>query len=96
MNDPELQDEVATSFLSHKEMYEEAIRKGVLVLQKLRKMEEEGKIGYIMGWYIMGGMTANAINKQGAPMNLHTTMFLPAILGHGTEEQQERWYEKAR
>lgn len=96
LNDPELQDKVPTSYLSHKEIYEEALKKGVLVLQKLRKLEDEGKIGYIMGLYVMAGMTANAINKLGAPMALHTNMFLPAILGHGTIAQQERWYERAR
>ena len=96
LNDPELQDGVPTSFLSHKEVYEDSLRKGVLILQKLRKLEEQGLIGYIMGLHVIGGMISKAIIKEGTPMALHTAMFIPAIEGHANEQQQARWLEKAK
>lgn len=45
MNDPELQDKVATSYLSHKEVYEEAIRKSTVTLKKLKQLQVEGHGG---------------------------------------------------
>lgn len=45
LNDPELQDKVPTSYLSHKEVYEESIRKSTIVLKKLKALEAEGNGG---------------------------------------------------
>lgn len=39
--DPELQT-MDMSYLSHKEKYEEAIRRATLVLQKIKKLQSEG------------------------------------------------------
>lgn len=39
LNDPELQDKVATSYLSHSEVYEEAIRKATVTLRKIKELE---------------------------------------------------------
>lgn len=38
MKDPELQDKVPSEFLSHKQKYEEAVRKACVVFKKLEKM----------------------------------------------------------
>lgn len=45
LNDPELQDEIPPAYLSHKEVYEYAIRKSTLIFKKIRQLQEEGKDG---------------------------------------------------
>lgn len=45
LNDPELQDEIPNEYLSHKEMYENAIRKSTIILRKIRKLKGEGMGG---------------------------------------------------
>lgn len=45
LDDPELQDEIPMSYLSHKEMYEETIRKATVVFRKIRQLQLEGKDG---------------------------------------------------
>lgn len=45
MNDPELQDETPPSYLSHKELYEYAIRKSTIIFRKIKQLQEEGKDG---------------------------------------------------
>jgi len=45
LNDPELQDKVPTSYLSHKEVYEDSIRKSTIVLKKLKTLQDEGNCG---------------------------------------------------
>lgn len=43
LDDPELKDKVATSYLSHKEQYEEAIRKSAVILKKLKELQAQGR-----------------------------------------------------
>lgn len=45
LNDPDLQDEVPSVYLSHKELYEYAIRKATIIFTKIRKLQEDGKDG---------------------------------------------------
>lgn len=45
LNDPELQDETPPSYLSHKELYEYAIRKSTIIFRKIKQLQEEGKDG---------------------------------------------------
>lgn len=45
MSDPEFEDEVPSAYLSHKELYENAIRKATIVFRKIRQLQEEGKDG---------------------------------------------------
>lgn len=57
LNDPELQDKVPTSYLSHKEVYEDSIRKSAIVLKKLKTLQDEGNCGpelqrYANCWFI--------------------------------------------
>ena len=42
MNDPELRSEFDMSYMSHKEKYEEAIRKVTIILRKIKKLQSEG------------------------------------------------------
>lgn len=44
-NDPDLQIDVDISYLSHKEKYEEAIRRSTVLLKKLQKLQSEGHGG---------------------------------------------------
>lgn len=45
LNDPELKDKVSTSYLSHTEVYEEAIRKATVTLKKLKELQVQGRGG---------------------------------------------------
>jgi acyl-CoA oxidase len=42
LTDPELKLDVDMSYLSHKEKYEEAIRRTAVVLKKIKQMQSEG------------------------------------------------------
>ena len=33
--------------------------------------------------------------KDGQPLGLHFLMFIPALIGQGTKEQQEKWLPRA-
>lgn len=44
---------------------------------------------------ILGGMLGSAILKDGNPLTLHYVMFIPAIMGQGTVEQQGYWISRA-
>ncbi len=43
----------------------------------------------------MGAGLGSAILKEGNPLALHYVMFIPALMGQGTIEQQGKWLEKA-
>lgn len=45
LSDPAFEDEVPSAYLSHKEMYENAIRKSTIIFRKIRQLQEEGKDG---------------------------------------------------
>lgn len=42
LSDPELQSEVPMGYLGHKEKYEEAIRRSVIFLKKIRELKSQG------------------------------------------------------
>ncbi|KAJ4952876.1 hypothetical protein NE237_029708 [Protea cynaroides] len=67
--------------LSRKELFKNTMRKSAHAwkrINELRLTEEEASI---LRFYI----------DQPAFMDLHWTMFIPAIKGQGTEEQQKKW-----
>lgn len=41
LNDPELKEDIPTSFLSHKELYEDSIRKATILFKKMRDLREQ-------------------------------------------------------
>lgn len=43
----------------------------------------------------MGSGLGSALTKDGNPLALHFVMFLPAIMGQGTVEQQGYWMGRA-
>lgn len=42
LSDPDLKSDVDASYLSHKEKYEEAIRRVVVILKRIEKLQSEG------------------------------------------------------
>lgn len=49
LNDPEMNYELDTSYMSHKEKYEEAIRRATLAAKKVKKLQTEGRLGKDLG-----------------------------------------------
>lgn len=45
LNDPELRSDIPTEYLSHKEKYEEAIRRACIIFRKVQELQEQGKGG---------------------------------------------------
>lgn len=43
LEDPELKDEVPMCYFSHKEQYEESVRKSVQIAQKIRELRSNGE-----------------------------------------------------
>ncbi|CRK95525.1 CLUMA_CG008994, isoform A [Clunio marinus] len=95
LSDPELQDKVSISYLSHKEKYEEAIRKSTLVFKKIRDLQAQGRDGVEIYMALLGGMLGTSLLREGNPMSVHYVMFLPALMNHGTGDQQAEWISKA-
>lgn len=95
LSDPELQDKVPMSLLSHKEKYEEAVRKATVIFTKVRKLQEDGKGGVENYMALLGGTLGTGLIKEGNPMGVHFVMFLPALMGMGTADQQAEWIQRA-
>ncbi|XP_037035975.1 probable peroxisomal acyl-coenzyme A oxidase 1 [Bradysia coprophila] len=95
LDDPDLQDDIPTSYLSHKELYEQSVAKACKVFKKIRALQDEGKGGVDNFMAILGGMLGSGVLKEGNPMAVHFVMFLPTILGQGTTEQQVEWLGRA-
>ncbi|KAJ9577671.1 hypothetical protein L9F63_005751 [Diploptera punctata] len=93
-SDPDLQDKVPLDFLSHKEKYEETIRKACVIHKKL--LEYRSIAGHIDSETekLLQSVIA-AVLKDGNPFGLNTVMFVPALLGQGTPEQQSKWLKRA-
>lgn len=45
LSDPEMRDETPISYLSHKEKYESAVKRVVLVLKKIQELQAQGRAG---------------------------------------------------
>lgn len=95
LDDPDLQDDIPTSYLSHKELYEQSVAKACKVFKKIRALQDGGKGGVDNFMAILGGMLGSGVLKEGNPMAVHFVMFLPTILGQGTTEQQVEWLGRA-
>ncbi|KAJ8688212.1 hypothetical protein QAD02_024007 [Eretmocerus hayati] len=95
LSDPELADKIPAKYRSHKEIYEEAVRKGCIILNKVRELQSMGKGDMDVFTQVLGGTLGSAILRDGNPLTLHWVMFIPAIMGQGTVEQQGHWIAKA-
>ncbi|XP_046963971.1 probable peroxisomal acyl-coenzyme A oxidase 1 [Vanessa cardui] len=90
-----IRDEIPEDYLSHKEKYENAVRKSVLLYKALREYTDttipfDEKIRA----NLRNSLPA-AIVKDNSPFMLHSEMFIIAIMGQGTEEQKEYWLRRA-
>ncbi|CAG9759255.1 unnamed protein product [Ceutorhynchus assimilis] len=95
LEDPELRSKVPLEYLSHKEKYEEAVRKACLLFKKVQQLQNEGKGGMENFREILGGQLGSAILGDGNPLTLHYVMFIPTLMGQGTYDQQAEWIQKA-
>ncbi|KAL0901878.1 hypothetical protein ABMA27_007033 [Loxostege sticticalis] len=91
-NVKELQDEVPEVYLSHKERYENAVRK-TCILQNVRNDFEKKREVLSPRNIFRAGY---AVIKDVSPFFLHNGMFVPTIIGQGTPEQQAEWLPKAK
>ncbi|XP_065085923.1 probable peroxisomal acyl-coenzyme A oxidase 1 [Ochlerotatus camptorhynchus] len=95
LSEPEFFDKVPLHFLSHKEVYEESVRKATVIFRKVKQMQAQGKDGVDNYMALLGGLLGSGILKEGNPLAVHFVMFLPALMGHGTPEQQAEWIGRA-
>ncbi|KAJ8955467.1 hypothetical protein NQ318_003567 [Aromia moschata] len=94
LNDPNLKTKVPIEYLSHKEKYEEAIRKACLVFQKVQQLQNEGKGGMDNFREILGGQLGSAILKDGHPLTLHYVMFIPTLMGQGISSNKRSGFKR--
>lgn len=60
INDPEMRFDLDTSYMSHKEKYEESIRRATITVKKLKKLQAEGRLGKDQFmWVIKSTITRN-------------------------------------
>lgn len=95
LDDPELKYQTPPDYLSHKEKYEEAIKKSCVIFRKVRELQAQGKGSVDSFRQILGGQLGTAVFKDGNPLALHYVMFIPTLMGQGTIEQQAYWINRA-
>nr|XP_053644076.1 LOW QUALITY PROTEIN: peroxisomal acyl-coenzyme A oxidase 1-like [Cherax quadricarinatus] len=84
INDPEFLDEIPQDYMSHEDRYSNELRKSAHLMQKLADQESGHDIHQDIG-------ALTGILKDGNPLMVHLSMFIPAILGQANSEQQEKW-----
>lgn len=84
-NDPEVQDKVPLDYLTHSEIYDDALRKSLHIFHKAMELADPQEILSI----------ADAILQEASPLTVHFVMFIPCLMGLATEEQQAKWLPDA-
>ncbi|KAJ0182748.1 hypothetical protein K1T71_002117 [Dendrolimus kikuchii] len=88
--------EIPEEYLSHKEKYENAIRKAVLFYKVFNEGNGvNGDIGKARLSSMFKSTLPSAVFKEASPFSLHFSMFIPSILGLADEEQKARWLKRA-
>ncbi|XP_073957081.1 acyl-coenzyme A oxidase 1-like [Choristoneura fumiferana] len=95
LGEKELTEGVPEEYLSHKERYDDGIRKSVIVFGLVRRLQEEGRSNITNYRDVMNGLLGSSSMKDGSALGLHYIMFMPAIINQGTEEQQAQWLPRA-
>ncbi|PZC74072.1 hypothetical protein B5X24_HaOG208389 [Helicoverpa armigera] len=88
-------DNVPEEFLSHKEKYENAVRKAVLFYKAMKDAEDPNLSEQERANTTYRSLLPSAVFKDNSPFTLHVAMFIPAILGHADEEQKKYWMNRA-
>nr|CAH0099019.1 unnamed protein product [Daphnia galeata] len=92
LSDEQLKDAVPMEYLSHADKYAEELRKACLLMHKLEN-SPAGQVPTLRA--LMGAGLGSAVLKEGNPLALHYVMFIPALMGQGTIDQQAKWLAKA-
>ncbi|CAK9795593.1 Probable peroxisomal acyl-coenzyme A oxidase 1 [Anthophora plagiata] len=95
LSDPELKDKIPIKYKSHKEVYENAVRKACKTIEKIRELQQLGKGGINVFTHVLGASLGSAIFEDGNPLVVHYAMFLPSIMGQGTIKQQAYWLSRS-
>lgn len=97
LSDPEFLDKIRPEYLSHEDRYANELRKACYMISKFNNDEEiQQLVGQMEGIRtLMGSGLGVALTKDGNPLGLHFVMFMPAIMGQGTMEQQAEWMARA-
>ncbi|CAB3239672.1 unnamed protein product [Arctia plantaginis] len=86
---------VPDEYLSHKEKYENSIRKGTILFKILRQiynMENSNLSDYRN---VLNGVLGASISQDGSPFGLHYIMFMPVLISQADEEQKKKWVDRA-
>ncbi|GIY63368.1 probable peroxisomal acyl-coenzyme A oxidase 1 [Caerostris extrusa] len=84
-NDPAVQDSVPVDYLTHSQIYDDALRKSLHIFHKAMELADPQEILSI----------ADAILQEASPLTVHFVMFIPTLMGLATEEQQAKWLPDA-
>lgn len=84
-NDAAVQDIIPLDYLSHSELYDDALRKSLHIFHKAMELADPQEILSI----------ADAILQEASPLTVHFVMFIPALMGLATEDQQAKWLPDA-
>ncbi|KAJ6633224.1 putative peroxisomal acyl-coenzyme A oxidase 1 [Pseudolycoriella hygida] len=93
VNNSELKLDLDMSYMSHKEKYEEAVRRATIALKLFKKLREEGFGGANFFEKIL--LPFSSVLKQGSPISLQFSMFIPGLMKLATPEQQAKWVPRA-
>ncbi|XP_014241955.1 probable peroxisomal acyl-coenzyme A oxidase 1 [Cimex lectularius] len=94
MNDERFDDNVPIEYLSYAERYEEALKRSCILFEKLIEWQQTHGDGIEIFRTVLGGNIADALIKDGMPLVINYTMFLPAIFNMGNIDQQAKWIER--
>ncbi|XP_059058335.1 probable peroxisomal acyl-coenzyme A oxidase 1 [Achroia grisella] len=92
----ELRDVIPEEYLSHKEKYENAIRKAILFYKVQKTLEDTKLSEQERIRYNSRNMISTAVFKDNTPLALHFIMFIPTIIGQASDEQREYWLKRAK
>lgn len=81
--------------LSHKEKYEDSIRRSVIAFNKVKELQSKGDDGIDSYMALLGGLLGTGVTPEGNPLGVHYVMFLPTIIGQATPAQQAEWLRRA-
>ncbi|XP_037948738.1 probable peroxisomal acyl-coenzyme A oxidase 1 [Teleopsis dalmanni] len=89
-------DSFAHEFLSHEDLYNEAVKHVTQAATKLRKLKQEKKSTGDEIWpKMLYGVASHGLMPANHPFATHITMFVDVIMGQGTPEQIEKFGKPA-
>lgn len=83
--DPDLKDDYPIDYQSHSEVYDSSLQKSLHFFHKAMEMADPQEMLTV----------ADAFLHEASPAAVHFIMFIPALMGLATEEQQNKWLPEA-